>query len=273
LSGIVGSRAEGQVSTWGEHLGLIDRCFLLYPRLAEWPIQSRDGEPVDAHIVEIETSPPSEAVARVKAALAASLAGDSEIDPRILKIPGMSGRCYRHFINSLVRMTPDARYLEVGTWAGSTLCAAISNNHVSATAIDNWSEFGGPKVLFESHLAQFTTADAEVMFIESDFRKVDFRALGKFNIYLFDGPHEYRDQYDGLEMALPALDEHFVLIVDDWNWERVRDGTRRAMRANRISPLYSTEIRSSLDDSHPIISCELSDWHDGYFFCVAGRDG
>jgi predicted O-methyltransferase YrrM len=228
---------------------------------------------VDAHIVQTETLASSETVERVKAALAASLAGDSEIDPRVLTIPGMSGRRYRHFINSLVRMTPDARYLEVGTWAGSTLCAAISNNRVSATAIDNWSEFGNPKALFESHLAQFRTPDAHVRFIESDFRAVDFSALGKFNIYLFDGPHEYRDQYDGLELALPALDEHFVLIVDDWNWERVREGTRRAMQANRISALYSTEIRSSLDDSHPIISCELSDWHNGYFFCVAGRGG
>jgi hypothetical protein len=183
---------------------------------------ARNGEPVDAHIVQIETSVSSEMVARVKAALAAGLAGESGIDPRILKIPGMSGRCYRHFINNLIRTTPDARYLEV---------------------------------------------------IESDFRAVDFSALGKFNIYLFDGPHEYQDQYDGLDMALPALEDQFVLIVDDWNWEKVREGTRRAMQANRISPLYSVEIRSTLDNSHPIISCELSDWHNGYFFCVAGRDG
>jgi predicted O-methyltransferase YrrM len=228
---------------------------------------------VDAHIVQIETSVSSEIVARVKAALAAGLAGDSGIDPRLLKIPGMSGRCYRHFINNLVRTTPDARYLEIGTWAGSTLCAAISNNRVSATAIDNWSEFGSPKALFESHLAQFKTPEAHVRFIESDFRAVDFSALGKFNIYLFDGPHEYQDQYDGLEMVLPALDEQFVLIVDDWNWEKVREGTRRALQANRISPLYSIEIRSTLDNSHPIISCELSDWHNSYFFCVAGGDG
>jgi Methyltransferase domain len=228
---------------------------------------------VNVQIQQIETSTPSEATNRVKAALSASLVGESEIDPRVLKIPGMSGRCYRHFINNLVRTTPDARYLEVGTWAGSTLCAAINNNRVSATAIDNWSEFGNPKPLFESHLAQFKTPEAHVRFIESDFRAVDFFALGKFNIYLFDGPHEYQDQYDGLEMAVAALDEHFVLIVDDWNWERVREGTRRAMQANRISSLYSIEIRSTLDGSHPINSCELSDWHNGYFICVAGRDG
>jgi hypothetical protein len=231
------------------------------------------GEPVDAHIVQIETSTPSEMVVRLKAAFATGLAGESEIDPQVLKIPGMSGRCYRYFINNLVRMMPDARYLEVGTWAGSTLCAAISNNRVSATAIDNWSEFGGPKALFESHLALFKTPQAHVRFIESDFRAVDFSGLGRFNIYLFDGPHEYRDQYDGLDLALPALEEQFVLIVDDWNWEHVRDGTRRAMQANRLSTLHSIEIRSTLDNSHPIISCELSDWHNGYFFCVAGRDG
>jgi hypothetical protein len=267
LHGIVGATSGA---------GLIGCWRLLYPHSQSPPNSGSNleaGEPVDAHIVQIETSTPSEAVARVKAALAAALVGESGIDPQILKIPGMSGRCYRHFINNLVRTTPDARYLEVGTWAGSTLCAAISNNCVSAAAIDNWSEFGGPKALFESHLAQFKTPEAHVRFIESDFRAVDFSGLGRFNIYLFDGPHEYRDQYDGLDLALPALEEQFVLIVDDWNWEHVREGTRRAMQANRLSTLHSIEIRSTLDNSHPIISCELSDWHNGYFFCVAGRDG
>jgi Methyltransferase domain len=224
-------------------------------------------------IQQIETSTPCEATPRVKAAFGAGLAGDSEIDPQVLKIPGMSGRCYRHFINKLVRTTPGARYLEIATWAGSTLCAAINNNRVSATAIDNWSEFGNPKPLLEAHLARFKTADAHVRLIESDFRAVDFFALGKFNIYLFDGPHKYADQYDGLEMVLPALEERFVLIIDDWNWEKVREGTRRAMQANRVSPLYSIEIRTTLDDSYPADAYETSDWHNGYFFCVAARDG
>jgi hypothetical protein len=66
----------------------------------------------------------------------------------IYSIDGMSGTKYRFFINSLVRGLPDARYLEVGSWAGSTLCSAIHGNKVLAVAIDNWSEFGGPRDAF-----------------------------------------------------------------------------------------------------------------------------
>ena len=52
---------------------------------------------------------------------------------------GMSGRRYRRFINFLVAAVPQPRYLEVGSWMGSTLCAAIHGNRLRAFAIDNWS--------------------------------------------------------------------------------------------------------------------------------------
>ena len=54
--------------------------------------------------------------------------------------------------------------------------------------------------------------------IEGDFRSVDYASLGKFNVYLFDGPHAEEDQRDGIVCALPALAERFLLVVDDWNW-------------------------------------------------------
>ena len=61
---------------------------------------------------------------------------------------GMSGRKYRYLINNLVEGLPDARYLEVGSWAGSTACSAIYGNNVKATCIDDWSHWGGPKQQF-----------------------------------------------------------------------------------------------------------------------------
>jgi len=68
-------------------------------------------------------------------------------------------------------------------------------------------------------LAKFK-GKSKVSFIERNFREVDFCHLGKFNVYLFDGPHSYKDQFDGVMLAEPALDEIFVLVVDDWNWEQ-----------------------------------------------------
>ncbi len=208
-------------------------------------------------------------VAEVEAALTASvLRTDIDSSEGIYSIDGMSGKKYRYFINSLVRAVDDARYLEVGSWAGSTLCSAVHGNAVHAVAIDNWSEFGGPKDAFLANVGRFATPESKVFFIESDFRQVDYRQLGRFNIFLFDGPHEEQDQYDGLALGCACMDRRFVFIVDDWNWERVRAGTMAAIRKCGLNPLFTAEIRTTLDNSHPPHAFRHSDWHNGYFIAV-----
>ena len=139
-------------------------------------------------LTQIRTSIRSPIITKVRDAFSRSLCGEGRLPEEILSMDGMSGRKYRLFINNLVRETEDAHYLEVGVWAGSTLCSAINGNIVRAIAIDNWSEFGGPKNMFIENLEKFRTPQANVEFIEKDFRRVDFSSLGKFNIYLFDGP-------------------------------------------------------------------------------------
>src|SRR5580698_7463314 len=64
-----------------------------------------------------------------------------KIDPRIFGLfSALSGGRYRIFINELIGSMPDARYLEVGTWTGSSLCSAINGNKVRAVSIDDRSE-------------------------------------------------------------------------------------------------------------------------------------
>ena len=151
-------------------------------------------------------------------------------------IDGMSGQKYRTFINNLVRSHPDARYLEVGSWQGSTAAAALHGNCVKALCIDNWSQFGGPKSAFLANMERVRSQSPAVdfRFVEGDFRRVDYTSLGRFNIFLFDGPHEEMDQYDGIMLARPALEGCFILIVDDWNWRKVRLGTLPGNQRRRI---------------------------------------
>ena len=49
--------------------------------------------------------------------------------------------------------------------------------------------------------------------------------LVNINIYLYDGPHHFEDHFDGIKLVQPALEKKFILIVDDWNWDQVRNGT------------------------------------------------
>jgi hypothetical protein len=219
-------------------------------------------------ITEIEEAPAAAYARNIKDALAAALVGVGKLDPAVLEIPGMSGRRYRYLINHLIGALPNPAYLEVGSWAGSTLCSAINGNKVRATAIDNWSEFGGPRDQFLQNLQRFSTPAADMRLIESDFREVDYYSIGRFNVYLFDGPHTMRDHYDGLAVALPALEKQFIFIVDDWNWEPVRLGTFTAIHSLGLSFQYSLEIRTSLDGSEPNIKGSASDWHNGYMIAV-----
>ena len=207
----------------------------------------------------------------VKAALESAVQ-EQVLPTHISLIIGMSGLWYREFINKLIKSMPDPRYLEIGSWSGSTACSAIYRNKLTATCIDNWSEFGGPRDEFFKNIESNTNKNVNFSFIESDFRQVDYAAIGTYNVYLFDGPHEYQDQKDGITIAQPALDDTYVLIVDDYNWEKVREGTLDGIKDLGHTIVDYIEIRTTEDNSHPHIPNHYSNWHNGYFIAVISKN-
>ena len=219
----------------------------------------------------VSTETEAEFVQTVKTAFGEAMACIGKLPESVLAIEGMSGKKYRYFINNLIQNIKDPRYVEVGSWGGSTFCSAIYKNKLSAAAIDNWSQAGGPIGTFFKNVSAYCSRDTKISVLSKDFREVNFALLGKFNVYLFDGPHAYKDQYDGLSLALPCLDDVFVFIVDDWNWFGVRSGTMKAIEDLQLSVLFSAEIRTTLDNSHPQVCFQDSDWHNGYFIGVVRK--
>lgn len=200
----------------------------------------------------------------------------SKLPNWILEMDGMSGRKYRHFINNLIYSLEDPRYLEIGCWKGSTSCSAIFGNEVKSYCIDNWSEFGGPKNIFCENVQKCADEcdDIEIIFEEADFKKISYTEIGKYNVYLFDGPHEEKDQYDGLMYVQPALDDEFIFICDDWNWEKVRTGTMNAIKKLNLDILFSIDIKTTDDGSYPPENDtkQNSDWHNGYYISVLRKN-
>ena len=80
-------------------------------------------------------------ISAVVEAMQSALHGKTSLPSEVISMTGMSGVRYRIFINNCVKLVSNPSYLEVGSWAGSTLCSAICGNSVVAMAIDNWSEF------------------------------------------------------------------------------------------------------------------------------------
>jgi hypothetical protein len=191
----------------------------------------------------------------------------SKITDEIISMHGMSGPKTRHFYNNLLN-TPDARYLEIGTWKGSSVCSAMCGNKAKVICIDNWSEFGGPKDEFLINFEKFK-GENEASFIEKDCYEIDVSTLPKFNIYMYDGNHSTENHYKALSHFYDCLDDVFIFIVDDWNWKHVRDGTYDSFKALNLSVLYEREIRTTNDDTHSIMGTEEQQkWHNGIYVAI-----
>ena len=194
----------------------------------------------------------------------------SKITDDIIQMEGMSGTKTRHFYNNLLN-TEDARYLEIGTWKGSSVCSAMCNNKATVVCIDNWSEFGGPKLEFIANFEKFK-GENKAIFIEGDCFKINVSRLmtqiSKFNIYMYDGNHTNESHYKALLHYYDCLDDMFIYIVDDWNWEDVRNGTLTAIQNLNLKVLYENEVRltwNNLNTPQP----EASDtWWNGIYVAI-----
>ena len=190
----------------------------------------------------------------------------SKITNDIIDMDGMSGTKTRHFYNNLLN-TEDARYLEIGTWKGSSVCSAMCNNKAKVICIDNWSEFDGPKYEFLINFEKFK-GENDARFIENDCFNVDVSTLPKFNIYMYDGNHTNESHYKALLHYYNCLDDMFIFIVDDWNWQDVRDGTMNSIKQLNLNVLYEKEIRLTWDNSHTPREEAVETWHNGIYVAI-----
>jgi len=190
----------------------------------------------------------------------------SKITNDIINMDGMSGTKTRHFYNNLLN-TEDARYLEIGTWKGSSVCSAMCNNKAKVVCIDNWSEFGGPKHEFLVNFEKFK-GENDATFIENDCYKVDVSLLPKFNIYMYDGNHTDESHYNALLHYYNSLDDVFIFIVDDWNCSSVRDGTINSIQSLNLKVLYEKEIRLTWDNSHTPYPQAKESWWNGIYIAI-----
>jgi hypothetical protein len=190
----------------------------------------------------------------------------SKITDDIINMDGMSGLKTRHFYNNLLN-NDDIRYLEIGSWKGSSVCSAMCNNKANIVCIDNWSEFGSPKDEFLINFNKFMGQN-NATFIENDCFKIDISTLPKFNIYMYDGNHSIDSHYKALSYYYNCLDDIFIYIVDDWNYEQVRNGTIQAIKNLNLKIKYEKEIRLTFDNSHTPIDIAKTTWWNGIYIVI-----
>ena len=127
-------------------------------------------------------------------------------------------------------------YLEVGIYqAVNFVGVAKTAKNTKCFGVDNFSQAFDENDLYKMtteelvnhRIKEYNLSNAHVF--KQDFREFltnrkDINDL-KVELYLFDGPHEYQDQVDGVEMAIPLLADRAIIVVDDWASENVQDST------------------------------------------------
>lgn len=134
---------------------------------------------------------------------------------------------------SLWEDADDACYLEVGVFQGLTLLSvAAAHSKLPCFGIDNFAFFdpeGKNHGLVLERRAKLKADNASI--INLDYEDA-LETLAthipdrKVAIYFVDGPHDYRSQLICLELALPYLHDDAVIIIDDCNYNDVRQANR-----------------------------------------------
>ena len=140
------------------------------------------------------------------------------------KVPRMSTFAIGAIINRAVAHLPaNQAYLNIGVWNGFTLLTGMAGNaEKKCIGVDNFSHKNAPRRAF---LRRFEKARGPAhAFHEADFRDyLSNQHKEPLGLYLFDGPHTYEDQLDGLTLAEPFFARGCLVLVDDTNWPQVRE--------------------------------------------------
>jgi hypothetical protein len=164
----------------------------------------------------------------------------SKLTQEILNLEGMSGNKTRHLYNNICNLD-GANYLEVGTWKGSSFISSIYKNNIKSIAIDNWSEFDGPKEEFLKNV-EFFCPESDYAFIEKDSFQITkeevTRTLPSVDIFLYDGCHKYESHKNAIVHFSKFLSKFSIIIIDDWRnddlWERVQRGTYDGLKESGL---------------------------------------
>ena len=202
----------------------------------------------------------------------------SNFEPEGYAIQGLSSNRIRHFLNSLCSHD-DAVYLELGTYTGSTFFAATMNNKAKCIGVDDfsepnvkpivdrgmWTECGNPYDTFVNNWQKYENGNAA--FVKASVEELTEEDFGgsKVNILFYDANHDIMAQMNNLNHLLPFLDEKFILIVDDANFDGVVEGAVTWAQENNLKCYLERKILSSVIES-PV------HWWNGIHVMVLEKD-
>lgn len=197
---------------------------------------------------------------------------DASAIPNNYTVSGLSSNRIRTFLNSICS-DDNIKYLEVGSYLGSTFCSAIKNNNIKAYAIDDWSTSN--LIPFENKLTIANTSSIEkfknnilntpsnstAKIINKNCIEVTTNDVTeKINCIFYDGDHEYNNQLKCLNVLSNLTDNTFILILDDANFDGVVSSADEFIKHNNYTVLFQRKILNRIEDE--------SMWWNGLYILV-----
>jgi hypothetical protein len=184
----------------------------------------------------------------VKASLDMADNERSKITEREREMHGLSSVRLKCFINNLCA-AEGVKYLEIGTYKGATLIAAMRGNNIKATGVDNfryddrepnkWAPEGyiwdNMKSQLEANLNTYrlqpdVVNGDNILIIEGDFREAEL-TKNNYNVCFFDVTPVNAEIYDGFfEKILPSLSQSSVVIFSQQSTHMHAEMLNEAMK-------------------------------------------
>lgn len=167
----------------------------------------------------------------IDSSIARALKGESGLDPEVLKIHGFSTKTIRHLFSNLCHLE-GLMYCECGLFCGGTFIAAFNNNPIMALGIEDFSQDFSRKGVRDEFYANLNkwrgTAGGSVVILEKDCftAAAELRPISPrfIDVLFYDANHGEEPTSRALPAFFDLMNDRFLFIVDDSNWDSVFKG-------------------------------------------------
>jgi predicted O-methyltransferase YrrM len=180
------------------------------------------------------------------------------LPPDLLNMDGYSSPLQRLLLNRLCRGIANCRYVEVGVFKGATLLSAAYGSRAGQfVGIDNFEQ--GTQQEAERNVRNIATSQGNVHLLQGDFFALE--ELPACNVFFFDA-NDGKDTRSALSLLRmkDALEDPFVMIVDNWSNRCVRSNVQASMAQLGWEAFAAYQLLSDDD-------CHIDQWWSGW--CIA----
>ena len=141
----------------------------------------------------------------------------------------------KHFINNLCFISP--RYLELGTWESSIVSRGMYQNTGSFICINTPPRYEiTVREFFET--VETSKGANNPLFHQGDYYQVHAASLPKSNLLVYSGVHTLKSTYTILKHYAVAMDDIFIVVLNDWNCYHTRDAFTAATKELSLRTVY-----------------------------------